>query len=121
MAKKLIEMNGVDMIKFDDWEKIDIRIGKIKTAEKVEGSDKLIKLEVNFGEEERQIIAGIAEFYKPEELVGKQCPFLFNLEPKKLRGLDSQGMILAVDAEGDRKSCALMFPDRKVKNGAKVV
>jgi methionine--tRNA ligase beta chain len=109
------------MITFDEWEKVDVRVGEVKTAAKVEGSDKLIKLEVDFGEEKRQIVAGIAEFYEPDELVGRQCPFLFNLEPRRLRGIESQGMILAVDADGDRKSCALMFPDKQVKNGAKVV
>lgn len=109
------------MITFSDWEKVDIRVGKIVSAERVEGSGKLIKMKVDFGSEERQIVAGIAQFYEPDGLIGKQCPFLFNLEPKKLRGLESQGMILAVDAEGGMKSCALMCPDKEVKNGAKVV
>jgi len=109
------------MITFDDFQKLDIRIGKIMEAEKVQGADKLMKLRVDFGQEERQIIAGVAGFYDPKELVGKQCPFLFNLEPRKLRGAESQGMILAVDAEGGMKSCALLHPDKKVENGARVV
>lgn len=88
------------MITFEDFKKLDIRIGKILTAEKVEGSDKLLKLEVDFGEEKRQIVAGIAEFYAIESLIGREAPFAFNLEPRILRGIESQGMILAASAEG---------------------
>ena len=73
-------------IKYEDFAKLDIRIGTIEKAEPLKNSDKLLKLTVSFGEEKRQILAGIAEFYKPEDLEGKQCPFLFNLEPKKFIG-----------------------------------
>ncbi len=109
------------MITFEDFQKLDIRIGKILKAEKAEGTDKLMKLQVDFGSEKRQIVAGIAEFYSPEELIGKECPFLFNLEPKNFKGHESRGMILAVDVEGDRSDCILLHPNRKVKPGAKVV
>ncbi len=119
------------MIGYDDFAKLDIRIGTIENAEPVKNSDKLMKLQVNFGSQLetdfvgfnplRQIIAGIAEFYKPEELVGKQCPFLINLEPKKLKGEESQGMLMAIDPSEDKKDCVIMHPDKKVNNGAKIV
>jgi len=104
-------------VNFGDWSKLDIRIGTITEAEKAEGAEKLMKMQVDFGEEQRQIIASIAEYYKPEDLVGKQCPFLFNLEPKSFRGHESQGMILAIDSESN---CILMHPNMEVENGAKV-
>ena len=111
-----------DTISFQDFQKLDIRIGKITEAEKAEGADKLIKMQVDFGEAgKRQIVASIAEFYSPEELIGKECPFLFNLEPKAFRGHESHGMILAVDVEGDKSDCVLMHPNKEVKPGAKVV
>ncbi len=110
-----------DTISFSDFQKLDIRIGKILSAEKAEGTEKLMKMQVDFGEEKRQIVASIAEFYKPEDLIGKECPFLFNLEPKAFMGHESQGMILAIDVEGDMSDCVLLHPNKEVKPGAKVV
>jgi len=104
------------MITYEDFAKLDIRIGKILEAEKVEGADKLIKLKVDIGEE-RTLVAGIAEFYNPEELIGKKIPILVNLEPRKLRGIESQGMILAASEEGN---CVLLHPDKEITIGAKV-
>jgi methionine--tRNA ligase beta chain len=106
-----------NMISFDDFNKLDIRIGTILEAEKVEGADKLLKLVVDLGEEKRILVAGIAQDYNPEELEGKQIPILANLEPKKLRNIESQGMILAVDIDG---KATLLHPDKKVPNGSKV-
>ncbi|MBW6441316.1 methionine--tRNA ligase, partial [Patescibacteria group bacterium] len=84
------------IIKFEDFAKIDIRLGTILSAEGVEGSEKLIKMEVDFGEiGKRQIIAGIKAWYSPETIVGKQLPFIINIEPRKMMGLESQGMVLA--------------------------
>ena len=105
------------MITFDDFQKLDIRIGKILSAEKLEGTDKLLRLQIDFGSEKRQIISGIAEFYSPEDIAGKECPFVFNLEPKKFRGQESQGMIMTVDADG---GCILLHPDKEVKPGARI-
>ena len=109
------------MITYDDFAKLDIRIGTIESAEKMPNGDKLLKLQVNFGEEKRQILSGTAEFYSPESLVGKQCPFLINLEPRKIKGEESQGMLLAIDPSGDKKDCVIMHPEKKVDNGTRVV
>ncbi|MDZ7726506.1 MAG: methionine--tRNA ligase subunit beta [Candidatus Campbellbacteria bacterium] len=86
-------------ITFDDFEKLDIRIGEIKSAERVEGTDKLINCEVDFGEEKRQIVSGLAEYLEPEEIVGKKLPYVLNLEPRVIRGVESQGMLLAIAGE----------------------
>lgn len=102
-------------ITFEDFAKIEIRIGRVLSAEKVEDADKLLKLEVDFGAEKRQIVSGIAEFYQPEDLVGKQTTFVVNMEPRKIRGLESQGMIMAVDVDG---KCVIMSPDKEVPDGS---
>jgi methionyl-tRNA synthetase len=81
----------MDTITIDEFKKVEIRIGKIIAAEKMENADKLLKLQVDFGEFQRQILSGIAEHYAPEELVGKQLPFIVNLEPRMMRGEESQG------------------------------
>ena len=113
----------METISFDDFKKIDIRIGKIVSAEKVEGSDKLLKLEVDFGLSEtgealkRQIVAGIAQFYTPEALIGKECPFAYNLAPRTLKGLESQGMILC---PSDNGSPVLLHPDKEIVPGSVV-
>ena len=85
----------------DDFKKLDIRIGEIKKVERVPDTDKLLRLEVDLGEEKyRHIISGIAEYFEDiESLVGKRCPFVANLEPKTIRGYESNGMILAVLAD----------------------
>ena len=104
------------MITFDDFKKLDIRIGKVLSAEKVEGTDKLLRLEIDFSTEKRQVVAGIAECYQPESLVGKEIPVLMNLEPRSIRGVVSQGMILAaVNADGKP---VLMHPDSEVPPGS---
>lgn len=114
------------MITYDDFSKLDIRIGEICEAEYVPETDKLIKLSVNLGEETpRQIIAGIAEYVKdPHELVGLQIPVLANLEPRSIKGLLSEGMILAGSAELDHEegevSFSLLTTQTKLPHGAKV-
>lgn len=87
-------------ITFDDFGKIDLRVAKILTAKKVKKSRKLIKMTVSLGNEERTVVSGIAEHYKPEELIGKQVIFVANLKPAKLMGIESQGMILAASLDG---------------------
>lgn len=113
------------MITFEDFAKLEIKIGKVLSAEKMDGADKLLKLQVDFGpsassgqaSEQRQIVSGIAEFYSPDDLAGKEFPFIVNLEPRVIRGVESQGMILAADVEGQP---VLMFPDKEIPPGSKV-
>ncbi|OGC81178.1 hypothetical protein A2943_00830 [Candidatus Adlerbacteria bacterium RIFCSPLOWO2_01_FULL_51_16] len=92
-----------DKISIDDFKKVEIHVGEILSAEKVEGTDKLLKLRVNFGDEERQVISGIAEFFQnPSALVGKRCAFVTNLEPRTIKGHESQAMVLATGgSEGE--------------------
>ena len=103
------------MITFDDFKRLDIRIGRVISAERVEGTDKLLKLEIDLGTEKRQLVAGIAEFFQPEQLIGKELPVLANLEPRKIRGIESKGMILAVDIEGRP---ILLGPEEEVPPGS---
>ena len=89
-------------ISIDDFAKVDLRVGEVKSAEPVKGADKLLHLKVDIGEAEpRTIVAGIALAYKPESLIGRKVVIVANLEPRKLRGLTSQGMIVAASLEGD--------------------
>lgn len=104
------------MINFDDFKKVDIRTAKVLSAQKVEGSDKLLKLQVDAGEEERQIVSGIAESYSPKDIVGKIIIIVYNLEPKKIFGLESQGMLLAADEE----ELSLLIPDKDIAPGTKI-
>lgn len=105
------------MITIDDFLKIELKAGTILQVEEVEGSEKLLKLLVDFGEETpRQILSGIKKWYPPKNLVGKQVMFVTNLEPRMMMGLESNGMILAV---GDDKPI-LLKPLKKVPVGSKV-
>jgi len=105
------------MISFNEFQKIDLRVGKIVEAEKVEGTDKLLKLKVDLGAEKRQLVAGIAQFYQPEDLIGKEIVVVVNLEPRILKGIESQGMLLAADVEGRP---ILLRPDKEVPPGTKI-
>ncbi|MGQ9455430.1 MAG: methionine--tRNA ligase [Armatimonadota bacterium] len=106
-----------DRISYSEFSKMDLRIAQIKSAERVAGTDKLLKLVVSLGEEERQIVAGIAEWYAPESLVGRKIVLLANLEPAKIRGIHSDGMLLAADVDG---KAVLLQPEQDVPTGAKV-
>ena len=107
-----------ETVAFDDFAKMDIRIGEIVAAEKMEKSKKLLKLQVNDGFVTRTILSGIAEHFAPEDLVGKQVTFLANLAPRKMMGIESEGMILmAEDADG---SLALVQPNKQIWNGGAV-
>lgn len=106
------------MITFDDFSKLELKVGTVLEAEEVEGSEKLIKLKVDLGESEsRQILAGVKQWYKPEEFVGKQIIVVANLEPKIMMGLESQGMMLAADTSDG--PVFLKVP-KKVPPGAKI-
>ena len=89
-------------VTFEDFKKLDIRIGRVLSAERVEGTDKLIKLQIDLGTEKRQVVAGMADFLEPDHFKGKEVPVLTNLEPRTLRGVESQGMVLAAEVEGGR-------------------
>ncbi|OLE57845.1 MAG: methionine--tRNA ligase subunit beta, partial [Chloroflexi bacterium 13_1_20CM_2_59_7] len=89
-------------ISIEDFAKIELRVGQVKVAEKVKGADKLLRLEVDLGTEVRQGVAGIAEAYAPETLVGRKVVIVANLAPRKLRGLESNGMIVAASPEGGK-------------------
>ena len=106
------------MISIDDIKKLDMRLGKVLVAEAVPDSDKLIRFELDFGEEQpRQILSAIREWYsEPEALVGKMMLFVINLEPRTIRGLESQGMLLAV---GEDKP-VFLIPEEQVIPGSKV-
>jgi methionyl-tRNA synthetase len=84
-----------DLVSFADFQKLDLRVARILAAEPIEGADRLLKLQVDLGTEKRQVVAGIAEHYKPEALVGKQVIVVANLEPATIRNVESHGMILA--------------------------
>ncbi len=105
-------------ITFEDFKKVEIRIGKVLKVEKIENADKLLKLQVDFGEFQRQIVSGIAESFIPEELVGKKLPFIVNLEYRKFKGEESQGMLMAIDAND---KTVLLEPAEDVKEGTEVI
>lgn len=107
------------MISFEDFLKVDIRVGNIKKAEEVEESEKLMRLIVDFGHDigERKIFAGIKKWYKPEDLEGNNFCFVVNLEPKKIMDEESEGMILGAEADG---SYVLITPKDDVSPGSKV-
>ncbi len=87
----------MEHVTFDEFKRMDLRVGEILEAERVEGTQKLLKLEVDIGTEKRQMIAGIADVYPPETLIGKKIIVIANLQPATIRGIESQGMLLAAD------------------------
>ncbi len=105
-------------ISIDDLHKVEISVGEIKTAEKVENADRLLRLTVDFGGEVRQIVSGIAEYFAPETLIGKKCPFVTNLQPRMIKGLESNGMILA--AKDSAGNFSLLDVDQKILSGTKL-
>ena len=103
---------------YEEFSKIDLRVGVVKNAERLEGSDKLLRLMVDAGSEVRQIIAGIGKVYLPEEMVGQRIIFVANLDPRMLMGQESQGMLLAAqDAEGNPR---VVTVSEKIAPGAKI-
>jgi methionyl-tRNA synthetase len=101
-------------ISIDDFAKVELRVAQIKVAERVPKADKLLRLEVDLGYEQRQILAGIAEAYTPESLVGRKVVIVANLAPRKLRGLESNGMIVAASLEGGRPVLAGFLEDVEI-------
>jgi methionyl-tRNA synthetase len=111
-GKKAVNMISIP---FEDFCKLDIRIGKVVSSETVRKSEKLLKLQVDIGDEKRQIVAGMAQFTSPEEITGKSVVVVVNLQPAKIFGIDSNGMILAA---GDEAS--LLIPEKDVAPGTKI-
>lgn len=112
-------MEGI--VNFDDWQKLDLRVGEILEVEEIESADLLYKITVDLGKEigERTICAGIKKYYSKEDLKGRKIIVFVNLAPRKMRGIESQGMLLAAgDAEDDKIS--LLILDKDISNGTKV-
>ena len=108
----------MSIVTFDEFRKLDFRVGHVESAEKVPNTDKLVKIGIDIGGEKRQVIAGIGASYLPEQLIGRNLVVLVNLEHKKFRGLDSEAMILAADWEG---GTSVIFVADDVPVGTRVV
>lgn len=106
-------------VEFDDWKKLDLRVGKIIKVEDIENADKLYKLEIDIGKEKRIVVAGLKKFYSKEELKGKRCILFVNLQPRMMKGIESKGMILASVNE-DESKVKLIQPDSDIELGARV-
>ena len=105
-------------ISFAEFQKLDLRVGKIIEATQVPASKKLIKLVVDFGSEKRQAVAGLLKYYTPEQLLGKKCVFLLNLQRRVLAGVESQCMILAAEDSEDHVS--VLVPEKDIAEGSKI-
>ncbi|MDI3542461.1 MAG: tRNA-binding protein [Candidatus Atribacteria bacterium] len=105
-------------INLEDFQNIDLRVGEIVQAEKIEGTKALLALRVNLGEEERNLVAGLANYYQPEELVGKKIIVLTNLKPATIRGIKSEGMLLAAD--DGKGTVSILTVDRDIAPGSKI-
>jgi methionyl-tRNA synthetase len=113
-------MEGVAIVSFEDWAKVDLRVGEIEKCEDLEGADKLYKLTINLGEESRTILSGLKDFYSKDDLQGMKIIVIANLTPRKMRGTMSEGMVLAAVSD-DEKKCILIGPtSADIENGTKV-
>lgn len=104
------------MLKFDDFVKLEMRIGTVLEAERVAGTDRLIKIIVDVNSEKRQVVAGFGHKHNPEDLIGKQVPIVLNIEPAIIKGVESNGIFMALDDE----NATLLVPQNKVPNGSKI-
>jgi methionine--tRNA ligase beta chain len=105
-------------VSFDEFQKLDLRVGKITEANQVPSSRNLIRMIVDFGTEKRQAVAGLLQWYKPEDLVGKKCAFILNLQRRKMMGVESQCMIFA--AEDDKGNVVVLQPEKDILQGARI-
>lgn len=110
-------MEGI--ITFEDWQKLDLRVGEIVSVEDIEGADKLYKLEVDIGSGKKIVCAGLKKYYSEDELMNKKVILFTNLAPRKMRGIESNGMILAAVNE-DESVVSLISPDKDVELGSRV-
>jgi methionyl-tRNA synthetase len=111
---------AAEKIVIEDFAKVEMRVGQIKTAERIVGADKLLKLTVDIGTEIRQICAGIAQYYEPEKLIGRKVAVVVNLAPRKLRGVESNGMVIAATVGPEGRPVLAGFPDEDVEIGARL-
>ncbi len=109
----------MENISFEDFKKLDIRVGEIITAEEIPGADRLYKVKVNIGEEDRELVAGIKAFYTVDSLIGKKIVVLTNLEPKVIRGVQSHGMLLAASLP-DKSDLAILTIEKLLPSGSPV-
>ena len=105
-------------ISFEEFQKIDLRVGKILEANQIPGSRNLIKMMIDFGTEKRQAVAGLLQWYKPQDLVGKKCAVILNLQRRKLMGVESQCMIFA--AEDDKGKVVILQPEKDIAEGSRI-
>lgn len=105
-------------ISFEEFQKLDLRVGKIIEANQIPGSRNLIRMIVDFGTEKRQAVAGLLQWYKPQELVNKKCVFILNLQKRKMMGVESQCMILA--AEDDKGNVVVLQPEKEIAEGSRI-
>ena len=108
-----------EKIKFSDWQKLDLKVGQIKSVEKIPDTNNLYKLEVDLGDETQTVVSGLVPYYTEEELKGKKIILFANLEPRTIRGIESNGMVLAAVSE-DQKDVKLLQPDEDIELGSRV-
>jgi methionyl-tRNA synthetase len=108
------------IITIDEFGRIDLRVALVIAAERVAGTDKLIKLELDLGSEQRTIVSGIAEFYEPDALVGRRIVIVANLKPARIRGVESRGMLLAAGGRGPGEDLGLVTLDKEIPPGTRV-
>jgi methionyl-tRNA synthetase len=116
-VEKEENLEGIALIEFDDFLKLELKVGTIKECAKVEKADKLLCSQIDMGNEIRQVVSGIASSYQPEELIGKQVIVVANLKPRKIRGLESHGMILCATDNGKYR---ILTVDQEVPAGSEV-
>lgn len=109
---------GSSFINLEEFQKLELRVGEIVQVERVEGTRALLALRVNLGDEERTLVAGLAPYYRPEEMLGKKVVVLANLEPATIRGIQSEGMLLAAD--DGKGGVSLLTVDRDIAPGSKI-
>jgi len=111
-----------EIISFKDFQKLDLRIGKVVRAEEIEGSRSLLRLDVDFGDKQLQAVSGLKKWYNPEDLLGNEYMFILNLERKKFMGFESQCMIFCAEdlGENGEETPVCLIPEREVKAGSKV-
>lgn len=113
-------VEGIKEVNFEDWSKLDLRVAQIKEVHDIEGADKLYKLIIDVGEiGQRVICSGLKDYYSKEDLVSKKIIYFYNLKPRVMRGLTSQGMLLAASNKDDSK-VILIVPEKDIENGTRI-